>query len=289
MRYSKWLDAKIIKNYSFDNVFKKLKALIYHKLGDFFVNGTDNIIIAKVSSLAMLGYYSNYFLIISTATSVLSISSNAITANIGGLIEKRNSAKTDSQFIIHNLICSMMFMFVSVSFVINIDWFVVLWLGESFVIGGVTKVLMALNLLLVGMRIIPGVYKNAAGFFEQDKFAPILQGAINLLFSIILGYIYGVNGVLIGTLISSILVPFWVRPYILYKYLLKSKQSIYWLNKMLIFILFFIFIFLSGNYNLVNVIDALLFNTIILVVVLAISYFLLMYYRMGNNNEQSVS
>lgn len=276
-RYSSWLDAEDIDNYRYDNIFKKLKALVFHKLGDFFVNGTDAIIIAKVSSLVALGYYSNYFLIISTANSVLSISSNAITANIGAIIAGNNNSKIDCQFVIHNLLCSMMFMFVSVSFVINIDWFVMLWLGESFLIDATTKVLMALNLLLVGMRIIPGVYKNAAGFFEQDKYAPIAQGIINLFFSIVLGVEYGIDGVLLGTLISSVLVPFWIRPYILYKHLLKTKQRMYWLNKIIVLILFFIFVMFSDEFDLTLVNDVIIVNFIVLLATLAMTYFLIMY------------
>jgi O-antigen/teichoic acid export membrane protein len=212
-------------------IYSKMKALLFHKLGDFFVNGTDNIIIAKVSGLVTLGYYANYFLIISVVTSILTMSLNSITANVGNELAKHTTMDLGEQrYLKINMLCNVFFMIVSFGFIINADWFVTIWLGSDYVIEKTTKYLLAINLFLLGTRLISGLYKNAAGVFEPDKYAPILQGLINLTFSVFLGFKFGINGVLIGTAISSILVPMWNRPYILYKYVFKISAKKYWLE-----------------------------------------------------------
>lgn len=55
----KELDKNIEKD-----IFTKVKALFFHKIGGFIVLGTDNIIISKYLGLAAVGLYSNYYLVI---------------------------------------------------------------------------------------------------------------------------------------------------------------------------------------------------------------------------------
>jgi hypothetical protein len=59
--------------------------------------------------------------------------------------------------------------------------------------------------------------KTTAGIFHEDRYAPLFQAAINLVFSIVLVKFIGISGVFLGTLISAIAVPFWTTPYFVYK------------------------------------------------------------------------
>ena len=47
-----------------------------------------------------------------------------------------------------------------------------------------------------GERIVLTNYKTAAGVFQQDKYLPIIQGAVNLVISIVLVQKIGLVGTL---------------------------------------------------------------------------------------------
>ena len=65
-------------------------------------------------------------------------------------------------------------------------------------------------------RTIVDVFKDSCGFFDDIQ-SPILESVINLVFSIILGIKYGLNGIIIGTIISNIVVILIYKPILVFK------------------------------------------------------------------------
>ena len=53
-------------DYCKNDIVKKVKGLLFHKIGSFVVMGTDNIIISTTKGLGIVavGLYSNYYMII---------------------------------------------------------------------------------------------------------------------------------------------------------------------------------------------------------------------------------
>ena len=68
--------------------------------------------------------------------------------------------------------------------------------------------------------------KAAAGLYDPDKWAPLVQAAMNLAVSIVLAYYIGLAGVFIGTLVS-VMIPLTVKPVVLYRHLFHSGPARY--------------------------------------------------------------
>ena len=85
------------------------------------------------------------------------------------------------------------------------------------------KWLILINLYFVAMRGSVEQFKMASGNYYQDRYAPIIEAVINLVTSLILVRYIGLTGVFIGTLISNFTVVFWVKPYIVYKYVFDKN------------------------------------------------------------------
>ena len=75
-------------------IFDNVKALFIYKLGSVVLNGTDSIIISKYLGLIVLGLYSNYYLLVSAITQILSQLFNAFTSSIGNLFFKKKKKKS---------------------------------------------------------------------------------------------------------------------------------------------------------------------------------------------------
>ena len=82
--------------------------------------------------------------------------------------------------------------------------FVILWVGNEYVMDTMTLLLMTVTLFIQLNRTTVDAYINAYGLFG-DIFAPVTEASINICLSVLLGYFWGLNGVLLGVLISLFL------------------------------------------------------------------------------------
>ena len=86
------------------------------------------------------------------------------------------------------------------------------------------------------------IFRDTWGLFYKDRYKPILEIIINISVQLVLGKIYGLNGILFGTTLSILLSSFWIEPLVLYRYGFEMSLSKFfkpyfnYLFKMLIFI-----------------------------------------------------
>lgn len=211
-------------------IVANVKALILHKIGDLSINQTDNIIISSFINITTVGIISNYTLLISGVNSLLMNVFRATQASFGNLNAKEHPKKKLEIFLNLNFLAFWFFGTTSIILYVLLNPFITLWLGSDKVIEQYIVLLIIINYFLVGMRVPLGIMKAAAGIFTQDKYVPLIQSAINLVVSIVLVQYIGLVGVFIGTILSSILLPFWHRPIIVYKYVFKVSSIDYFIR-----------------------------------------------------------
>lgn len=210
------------------DIIKKIKSMFFHKLGDLSLNSTDNIIINHFVGLSSLGVFSNYVMLTGLITTFISVLFNSITSSVGSLVTEKNKENINSFFVFVYKVSTFLFIYASVCFYFLSNDIISLWLNKSYFIDDSTKLLMSISLFLLGTRVPLNMLKMASGEVERDKLAPLIQACINLILSIFFAYYWGVKGVLLGTIVSNILVPMWVQPYIVYKYILNLNVKNYY-------------------------------------------------------------
>lgn len=212
------------------DIFKNIKALSLHKIGSFIVFGTDSMLMSYFSNLNVLGIYNNYLMVIMFFNSLISKIFEGMVASIGNLIVSTDKEKTHEVF---NKIYFLNFWIVCFFIVCiynTIHNFVGIWLGDKFFLDNNVLILMLINFYILNMRPTIDRFKEAAGLYHQDRFVPIIESIINFVFSIILAKQIGIAGIILGTIISSLSVIFWLRPIIVYRILFKENVSEYFLN-----------------------------------------------------------
>ncbi|MEG1312347.1 MAG: oligosaccharide flippase family protein [Romboutsia sp.] len=213
-----------------DLIVKNVKAMMFHKVGDYCINGTDNIIISSFISISVVGIYSNYLMIINMINGVILMFFNSMTASMGNLISTESDEKKRESFEIINFIGMWLFGFTTVCLYNLLNPFIEIWLGKTFLISQGILAVVILNYYLTGMRVPVATMKMAAGLYDEDKFTPLIQASINLIVSIVLVKKIGLMGVFIGTLVSSLVLPCWQRPYIIYKHIFKVSSKDYFIK-----------------------------------------------------------
>lgn len=198
-------------------IFKNIRALIIYKIGTLALNSTDNIIITAVVGLTAVGLYSNYNVLVSSVSVFISIMFSSLTASIGNLNAGEDIEKKHQMFRVVNLATFWVYSIGSVCFMIALTPTVQIWLGEKYLLDFPTVVVIALNVYIGGMLYAPFNYRQTLGLFVYGKWRPVISAIINVIVSIVLGYYFGLKGVLLGTAIARLTTNVWFDPYIVYK------------------------------------------------------------------------
>jgi O-antigen/teichoic acid export membrane protein len=221
--YIKTKTKHSIDNDTKENLKKNVKALFLHNIGGFCVFGTDNILISSFVSIATVGLYSNYTMITQQLASLISPLLGGIGASVGNLIATESNEKNYSVFKIAYLMNFWIYSF-SLIFLYNLlEPFINWWLGDGYLLDNVAFIFILINFYLNGMRTAISTFKNKAGLFVQDKYAPLFEGLINLVFSLVLVKYLGLTGIFLGTAISTLSTVFWTQPVIVYKNVFKRS------------------------------------------------------------------
>lgn len=200
----------------YPEIGKKIKQVFFHKIGGFALTQSSPIIIYAYASLTLVALYGNYMLIITGVTMLMNAMFNSMNAGVGNLVAEGNKERIMSVFeelfgIRFILVCTLCFAVYTFA-----AEFITLWIGEQYVLDNTTLALMVATLYITLSRSTVDAFIAAYGLYE-DTWSPIVEAFINIGLSVVLGYFYGLHGILLGVLISLFLVIFCWKPIWLFK------------------------------------------------------------------------
>lgn len=225
-----YLEEKNVRPLSKDilsDIKEKVKGAVFHNVAGFIVLGTDNILISRFLGLAAAGIYSNYYLLIRALKSICTKFVSAPKASIGHLLtlcddEKNREVFREMQ--IFNFItvccatCGLLFAatpLVSAMF------------GPSFILDRFTVTVLAFNFYVQGMRGVYNVFKEAAGILYEDRYVPVCESVLNIIASLAFMRFFGLAGVFLGTIFSSVCLYAYTYPVLVVKGLLHAGYGEY--------------------------------------------------------------
>ncbi|UOY92706.1 hypothetical protein MUG87_00715 [Ectobacillus sp. JY-23] len=212
------------------NIIKNIKAIVLQNVGNYLIVGTDNIIISSFVSVAAVGLYSNYYMLIEICRNFTYQIFNNMYHSIGNLVAKESIEKVYNIYNVYLLLNFWLYSFFSILLCIILDPFITLWIGSKFLLSKGIVIVLMLSFYERGMRNAITTIKTTAGVFYADRYGPLIQAVINLAVSIILVKEIGLIGVFMGTLISALVVPFWLTPYLVYKHVFRMSVTLHFIK-----------------------------------------------------------
>lgn len=240
--YLKEKEVKKLNKETISDIILKVKGLIFHKVGSFFVLGTDNILISMFLGVTLVGLYNNYYLVIYALTTLICQGFTSFTASVGNLLALETKERTYSVFKRIRFLNYWVASYTAVSILVVMESFISCWYGKEFLLDTSVLIVLVINYYLTVMRYNISIFKEAAGIFHEDRYVPIIESIVNIIASIILLKIFGLMGVFLGTIISNLILHFYSYPKYVFKKLFDDNYKTYFKS---IFTYFALFVFIA--------------------------------------------
>ena len=212
-------------------IVKQTKALVFHKVGDMARLQTDTAIIGAFIDVTTVGFVGTYNYVISSVSNFVNIIFNSVLSSFGNLIATEGKEKQYLMFRVYRFLACWIYGFSAIGFYLMLTPLITLWVGEARILPDIVIGCIMIDYYFKGERIVLSNYKTAAGVFEQDKYLALIQGAVNLVISIVLVQKIGLVGIYIGTIISGLIANV-TKPLIIYKVCFQRSAMVYFLDSL---------------------------------------------------------
>lgn len=232
------------------DIFRNVKAMFMHKIGGALVNSAGSIVISAFCGVVILGKYSNYLSIMTAMIGILILFFTPLTSVIGHMYAENNGNELQKYYNFFfgvNYILAVVFF---LGYYAVIDNVVRVFYGNNLEMDNLIVRLITVNYFLQFLRQATLLFRDSTGTFYYDRWKPIVEGAVNILLSLLLFWVLPedikLSGVLIANIVSNLFVCHIVEPYVLYKHVFKAPIRRVYLRNYLLVLIFVVIVYGYG-------------------------------------------
>ena len=234
-------------------ITKQIKGLAVGQLCKVTRNSFDSIVLSLYCGLIDVAIYSNYYYVFNAVMGLLSIIIQSINAGIGNSVSIEKKEKNYRDFQKFYFYFSAIGSICTVCFYNLYQPFMALWVGESLMASNTTMVLFCTYFYVVQMGLIRSAYANATGIWWECRKIEIVEMISNLLLNFLLGWLIGMNGILIATIVTVFACSIIGLTSVLYKHYFEKKLNSYLFASLIYCLITLLAIFVS-SYIIRNII-----------------------------------
>lgn len=210
-------------------IITKAKQMFVHVLAGTGRTQILPFLIYAFSSLKTVAYYGNYMIIIDKLNLLINNFLGSTGAGVGNLIAEKNKRKIIQVYWELNTLRFLIAGFLTFSVYHLIEPFITLWIGREYLLDKTVLTIIISNLFISLIRGTNEQFNYGYGLFH-DTWAPIATLIITIGTALICGHFYGLPGVLLGDITSSItIISIW-KPYLLFSQGFHLSVKKYWIQ-----------------------------------------------------------
>lgn len=203
---------------------KSVKGLLINKICQTTRNSLDSIFLSFFLGLNVVAIYNNYYSILNSIVVLLGIVSTSILSSIGNSIVVHDMEKNYQDMKKFNFIYMLISGWATIFLLCLYQPFMKLWMGEQYLFDFKIVVLFCVYFYCLEIGVIRASYSDATGLWWENRNRAILETICNIVLNILLGKLWGVYGIICGTLFSLLLINFGMGSQILYKHYFKTHK-----------------------------------------------------------------
>lgn len=184
----------------------RIRDLFTSKIGAVIVNSADTIVISAFLGLTMLAIYQNYFYILSAIISIGTIIFSACTAGIGNSLIVESKEKNYRDLKKFTFMIAWFSGFCTVCLLCLYQPFMDVWVGDNLKLEFLAVICLCVYYFVYEINQLLNLYKDAAGIWHEDRFRTLITALANLVMNLIMVQFWGIYGVILSTVISTLFV-----------------------------------------------------------------------------------
>ena len=216
-------------------VVSDVKSIFMHKVGGVITNSTDNLVISALLGLVAVASYGNYYDVVTSVAGLVAVVYSSMTGGFGNKIYTESKEENFRLFMRMNRLSMVVVMFCAAMMTAMYQPFMVVWVKDdpTLMRHALTPVLMVFYFYIMQSRQVLLSFKSAASLWRQDRWKPIVAGAVNLgsniLFVLFLPDAYKLDGVIFSTIIGFAFIQIPWESYVVFTaFFGKVEARAYW-------------------------------------------------------------
>lgn len=216
-----------------ESIIQQIKGLVIGKISYTSRNSFDSIVLSLFCGLTTVAIYSNYYYIFSAVLGVILILGQSITAGVGNLMVEGSLEKNYSNFKKLNFIYNWIGTWFSTCLLCLYQPFMLAWVGSSLEATNLQVILFVAYFYVTQLTQLTSVYAAAAGIWWELRYMQIGEMISNLLLNFLLGWKFGVDGVIVATIFTIFIFSFVGQTIIGFKNYFKKSAAEYFSTEIL--------------------------------------------------------
>lgn len=184
----------------------RIQDLFTSKLGTVIITSVDTVVISAFLGLTELAVYQNYYFILISIIGFVTIIFQACTAGIGNSVIVETKEKNLNDLKKFTFLIAWIAGFCTCCFLCLYQPFMQIWVGEELMLGFAAVIFFCVYYFVYEINQLLNTYKDAAGIWHEDRFRPLVTALSNLGMNLIMVQFWGIYGVLLSTVLSTLFV-----------------------------------------------------------------------------------
>ncbi len=216
-------------------VMSDVGSIFLHKVGGVISYSMSNLVISAFLGLVAVAAYGNYYYVYTAVAGIVWIVYHSMTSGFGNRIYTEDREKNFQLFMEFNRLVSIVIIWCTAMMAALYQPFLREWMrgNPNLMRHLLTPALMVIYFYVNQSRQALLTFKSAAALWRQDRWKPIVAGAVNLSmiisFVIFLPEVYKLDGVIFSSVASLLLIQIPWESYVVFTAFFNSGQAAkYW-------------------------------------------------------------
>lgn len=207
----------------------KARQMFVHRIAGVGRSQLLPFLVYAFTSLKLVAYYGNYMLLLTKLNQFVDNFLGSTGAGVGNLIAEGDRRRIHQVFWELSALRFFIASFLTFALYHLMSPFVTVWLGAEYVLSQTVVIVILSNFFVSQFRGTNDQFIFGYGLFH-DTWAPIATLVITVMVALVGGWLWGLPGVLLGDVASSVtIISIW-KPYLLYKEGFYTSVWTYWRN-----------------------------------------------------------
>ncbi len=213
----------------------RVRDVFTSKFSTVVMKSVDPIVVSAFLGLSVLTMYQNYYYIVNSLSTILTVLFSAVMAGFGNSLLTESAEKNVRDLNKFTMIIMWIATFFTVCLLAEFQPFMEIWVGKELKFGFGVVICFCIYYFSGAVAMLLNMYKDAAGIWKYDKYRPLVSAVVNLTLNLLTVQKLGIYGIILSTVFARIVVSLpWVLIN-LFKYVFKQDALSSYVRRILFY------------------------------------------------------